>query len=79
MAIARALLGRPGVIVADEPTASLDGESGAAVAALLTGLASEAGTTLVVVTHDRMLSGHLDRRVILSGGRCTDDSLRELA
>ena len=79
VAIARALLGRPGVIVADEPTASLDGESGTAVAALLTGLAREAGTTLVVVTHDRMLSGQLDRRVILSGGRCTDDSLRELA
>ena len=79
VAIARALLSRPGVIVADEPTASLDAESGAAVAALLTGLAREAGATLLVVTHDPALSGRLDRRVTLTGGRCTGDALREAA
>lgn len=74
VAIARALLPRPGVIVADEPTASLDAESGAAVAALLTGLAGEAGATLVVVTHDPALSGRLGRRLTLAGGRLTDDT-----
>ena len=79
VAIARALLPRPGVIVADEPTASLDAESGAAVAALLTGLAEEAGATLIVVTHDPALSGRLDRRITLAGGRLTDDTLREVA
>ncbi|MFT3974921.1 MAG: ATP-binding cassette domain-containing protein [Amaricoccus sp.] len=79
VAIARALLPRPGVIVADEPTASLDAESGAAVAALLTGLAQEAGATLIVVTHDPALSGRLDRRITLAGGRRTDDTLREIA
>lgn len=79
VAIARALLPRPGAIVADEPTASLDADSGAAVASLLTGLAREAGATLVVVTHDAGLSGRLDRRIALAGGRLTDDSLREVA
>src|SRR5690606_17598452 len=43
VAVARALVGRPGVIVADEPTASLDAEAGASVASLLVDLAGEAG------------------------------------
>lgn len=69
VAIARALLPRPGVIVADEPTASLDTESARAVAALLTGLAREAGATLIVVSHDPRLSDRLDRRIALVAGR----------
>lgn len=79
VAIARALLPRPGVIVADEPTASLDAESGAAVATLLTGLAREAGATLVVVTHDPALSGRLGRRLTLADGRLIADTVREAA
>lgn len=79
VAIARALLTRPGVIIADEPTASLDAESGAAVASLLVGLAREAGATLIVVTHDPTLSGRLHRRITLAGGRCTDDTRAEAA
>ena len=71
-AIARALLARPGVIVADEPTASLDGESAAAVSALLTRLAAQAGATLIVVTHDSALAGRLGRRVAFAGGRIAD-------
>lgn len=75
VAIARALLAGPSVIVADEPTASLDGESGAAVGALLTGLARQAGATLIVVTHDPALSSRLGRRLTLAGGRCVADDL----
>ncbi len=71
-AIARALLARPGVIVADEPTASLDGESAAAVSALLTRLAKEAGATLIIVTHDPALAGRLGRRVTFTGGRAEE-------
>lgn len=79
VAIARALLPRPGVIVADEPTASLDAESGAAVATLLTDLARDAGATLVVVTHDPALSGRLGRRLTLADGRLIADTVREAA
>lgn len=79
VAIARALLSKPGVIVADEPTASLDGESGMAVCDLLTSLARMEKATLIVVTHDPMLSGQLDRRITLAGGRCVADSATEVA
>lgn len=77
VAIARALLPRPGVIVADEPTASLDAESGAAVCDLITTLAAEEKATLIVVTHDAALAGRLDRRIVFTGGRCTADNPAE--
>ena len=58
---ARALAARPAILVADEPTASLDAEAGAAVAALLCELAVEAGATLVAATHDPALIERLGR------------------
>lgn len=73
VAIARALLSRPGVIVADEPTASLDQKTGADVAELLVRLAREEKATLVVVTHDPQLMQYLDRRIRLEGGRIASD------
>lgn len=69
VAVARALAGRPGLIVADEPTASLDPESGAAVAGLLLELAGETGATLIVATHDERLVGRLDHALRLENGR----------
>ncbi|MCS0496923.1 ATP-binding cassette domain-containing protein [Ancylobacter sp. MQZ15Z-1] len=69
VAVARALLAHPGIIVADEPTASLDGDAGTAVADLLTGLAREVGATLIVASHDPRLVGHLGRVLRLDGGR----------
>lgn len=51
-AVARALINEPGVILADEPTGALDGETGAKVADLLIEIQKEHGVTLVVVTHD---------------------------
>jgi putative ABC transport system ATP-binding protein len=69
VAVARALAARPGILVADEPTASLDADAGAAVADLLLDLAGEAGATLIVATHDPALLGRLDRRLRLDGGR----------
>lgn len=74
VAVARALLSRPGVIVADEPTASLDRRTGDEVAELLIRLAREDGTTLIVVTHDPALMERLDRRIGLDGGRIAEDS-----
>lgn len=73
VAIARALLRRPGVLIADEPTASLDSESGDAVARLLIDLSVSNESTLIVVSHDPRLTGQLDRRITLSAGRIASD------
>ncbi|MBN9134875.1 MAG: ATP-binding cassette domain-containing protein, partial [Phyllobacterium sp.] len=74
VAVARALLQRPGVIVADEPTASLDRHAGNEVAELLLRLSAEQGTTLVVVTHDAFLAERLGRRICLASGRVEEDN-----
>jgi putative ABC transport system ATP-binding protein len=57
------------VIVADEPTASLDAEAGASVAGLLVDLAGEAGSTLIVASHDERLIGRMGRTLRLENGR----------
>ena len=67
--IARALLFSPPVVVADEPTASLDRESGHIAIGLLLGLCREEGSTLVAVSHDADLLGRLDHVFALAAGR----------
>lgn len=79
VAVARALLSKPGVVVADEPTASLDRRTGGDVAELIVRLARDEEATLVVVTHDPALIERLDRRVGLDGGRIVEDSSEALA
>lgn len=74
VAVARALLSKPGVVVADEPTASLDRTAGEEVAELLVRLSREEGATLIVVTHDPALSDRIDRRIRLAGGVIVEDS-----
>lgn len=74
VAVARALVGRPGVVVADEPTASLDREAGAAVSDLLLELARETGATLIAASHDERLIGRLDRVVRLENGRIAGEA-----
>ena len=78
VAVARALLRRPGVIIADEPTASLDAEAGAEVGRLLIELADQEGATLIVVSHDERLTERLGRRIRLSAGRIVADSALEV-
>jgi len=73
VAVARALLRKPGVLVADEPTASLDVEAGEVVGRLLLDLAEEEGATLIVVSHDTRMIARLPRRLNLSGGRIVED------
>jgi len=71
VAIARALVSRPRIVLADEPTASLDKQSGRAVVTLLEDLAREQGTTVVLVTHDNRILDVADRIVHLEDGRIT--------
>lgn len=79
VAVARALLRDPGIIVADEPTASLDAENGAAIAELLVGLAHARGATLIAVSHDPALIARLPRRLALVAGRIASDMAAEAA
>lgn len=69
VAVARAIVRKPAVIVADEPTASLDSESGAQVAELIVTLAEREKSTLIVVSHDPALIERFDNRIRLVGGR----------
>jgi putative ABC transport system ATP-binding protein len=78
-AVARALLRRPKVLIADEPTASLDPGHGAEVAELLLSLARESGATLIVVSHDERLIKRMDRSLTLSAGRLANAAFAGLA
>jgi putative ABC transport system ATP-binding protein len=68
VAVARAVLGDPALVLADEPTGNLDSASGAQVLALLQDL-HRAGTTVVVITHDRDIATGLPRQVRMRDGR----------
>jgi putative ABC transport system ATP-binding protein len=70
-AVARAVVHRPEVILADEPTGALDAANAAAVIDLLLEVRREIGATLVVVTHDRDAASRMDRRIGLRDGRVT--------
>jgi putative ABC transport system ATP-binding protein len=75
VAVARALVGRPSLLLADEPTGALDSESGAGVLALLREL-HESGTTIAVITHDHDVADLLPRQVHIRDGRiAADDAL----
>jgi putative ABC transport system ATP-binding protein len=69
VALARAFIHRPAILFADEPTGNLDADSKAVVEDMLFTLNREAGTTLVIVTHDPALATMTARRIPLSGGR----------
>jgi putative ABC transport system ATP-binding protein len=73
VAVARALAMTPAVIFADEPTGSLDSLTGETVMNLLTGLAREQGTTVVLVTHDTRVAAYADRKVMVRDGLVSAD------
>ena len=73
VAVARALAGRPSILLADEPTGNLDSRNGEAVMNLLRELHRE-GSTICMVTHDPRYADYADRRVQLFDGRVMDES-----
>jgi len=72
IAIARALVGAPAIVLADEPTGNLDSTNGAAIVALLEELHA-AGTTIVVITHDHQLAERLPRQIEMLDGHIVRD------
>ena len=73
VALARAFVTRPSLLFADEPTGNLDTHTGQAIIELLFALNAEAGTTLVLVTHDEHLAGRCGRLLRLDSGRLVND------
>lgn len=72
VSIARAIANDPELLFADEPTGNLDEGTGKKVEELLFGIGEEAGTALVLVTHDRELASHTQKEMHLKGGRIVE-------
>lgn len=72
IAIARALINRPACVLMDEPTGNLDGETAAAVQALMADLNTRHNTAFLVVTHDLAFAARLDRKYVLEAGRLSE-------
>jgi putative ABC transport system ATP-binding protein len=76
VACARALVTRPEIVVADEPTGNLDSHSGARILTLLRRCAREWDQTVLMVTHDPVAAGYADRVLFLTDGRLVDEMTR---
>lgn len=74
VAIARAFINRPKILFADEPTGNLDAETSRDIIRLIFDLNATAGTTLIMVTHDRDLSQNAERIITLKGGKVVSDN-----
>ena len=75
VAVARALLSRPEIIFADEPTGNLDSRSGAEILTFMRRAVDELGQTIVMVTHDPVAASYANRVVFLVDGRIVDELL----
>jgi putative ABC transport system ATP-binding protein len=73
VSLARAFAGKPRILFADEPTGNLDAETSEKIVQLLFELNREAGTTLIIVTHNLELAAATQRVIRLAGGRIVDD------
>jgi ABC-type lipoprotein export system ATPase subunit len=78
VAIARAIVNNPEVILADEPTGSLDSRMGTEIMHLITSLNGERSITVLMVTHDASCAGYAKRQVVFRDGRILSDEMREL-
>ena len=75
VAVARALVSKPSVVFADEPTGNLDSKASAEVLRLLRGAVDEFGQTVIMVTHDPAAAAHADRLITLRDGRIVHDDV----
>jgi putative ABC transport system ATP-binding protein len=73
VAVARALVSRPQIIFADEPTGNLDSRTGAEILSFMRQAVRELGQTIVMVTHDPVAASYADRAVFLADGRIVDE------
>jgi putative ABC transport system ATP-binding protein len=73
VAVARALVGNPDIVFADEPTAALDKDSALNAVTLLKRLGTERGTTTLMVTHDTKIMNLADRIMTMEDGRIVQD------
>lgn len=74
VALARALVAQPAILFGDEPTGNLDSTTGEKIVELIFRLASERGSTLVLITHDTSLAAKCDRVITVSDGRILSDT-----
>jgi len=79
VAVARAFVGKPKLLLADEPTGNLDGATGKQVMDLLFELARAEGATLILITHDLALAGRCDRIVRVADGLVVSDERTQTA
>ncbi len=79
VAVGRALLSKPSLIFADEPTGNLDSRSGAEILSFMRKAVDDLGQTIVMVTHDPIAAGYADRVVFLADGAIVDELLSPTA
>ncbi len=79
VAIARAIVSEPSYVLADEPTAALDGKNGQAVMSILANIARDPGRGVLVVTHDKRLVAFADRTIDIEDGRLVREQRNENA
>lgn len=73
VSLARALVNKPAVILADEPTGNLDAETSSEVAALLRNASDMFGQTIIMVTHDQQMADYADRVLVIKDGVVQQD------